>query len=212
MSPDHPSSLVPDWTDAELVKLMLAGDDAAGNEFVDRYSKLIYSLLIRQCGIPEDHQEDAYQYVFEKLYEDGCRRLRSWRGESALSTFLYVVVRNLGRDFREKEFRRDKWMIEAGEDGGEEFHDDSAPTPEDEVLVSRMEQIIGGLVDSLEEICSKIIDMKFMQDLSYKEIALAAGITVSNVGVRLHRCLDSLAQLMKREFPNLFEDRFHLDM
>ena len=207
-----PSTLTSDWTDAELVKLVLAGDAAAGNEFVDRHSKLIYSVLIRLCGIPEGYLEDAFNHVIEKLFEDDCRRLRAWRGESALSTYLFAVTRNLGRDYREKEFRRDKWMIEAGEDGGEEFHDDSAPTPEDEVLVSRMEQIIGGLVDSLEEICSKIIDMKFMQDLSYKEIALAAGITVSNVGVRLHRCLDSLAQLMKREFPNLFEDRFHLDM
>ena len=212
MSPDTPSSLVPDCSDAELVKLMLAGDGAAGNGFVDRYSRLIYSLLIRQCGIPEDHQEDAYQYVFEKLYEDGCRRLRSWRGESALSTFLYVVVRNLGRDFREKEFGRAKWMIEPGDDRGEDLHEGNAPTPEDEVVVSSMEKVIRDLVDSLEEICRQVIDLKFMKDMSYKEIVLATGLTVSNVGVRLHRCLDALAQLMKREFPDLFEDRFNLDL
>ena len=207
-----PFTLTSDWTDAELVKLVLAGDAAAGNEFVDRYSKLIYSILIRQCGIPVDQQNDAYQYVFEKLYEDDCRRLKFWRGESALSTFLYVVVRNLGRDFREKE---SGWARRLGPGEDEEvdsFSDDDAPTPEDELLVSQMEQIIGGLLDSLEEICRKIVDLRFMKDKSYKEIALAAGITVSNVGVRLHRCLDSLAMLMKREFPNLFEDRFHLDM
>jgi RNA polymerase sigma-70 factor (ECF subfamily) len=198
-------------SDAELVQLVLAGDPSAGSEFVDRFEKLIYSILIRQCGIPEGHQEDAFNHVFVKLFEDDCRRLRSWRGESALSTFLFVVVRNLGRDYREKEFGREKWM---GEDGDEpdSFSDDDAPTPEDEIVVSSMEQVIRDLVGSLEEICRRIIDMRFMQDLSYKEIALAAGLTVSNVGVRLHRCLDALAQLMKREFPDLFEDRFNFDL
>jgi RNA polymerase sigma factor (sigma-70 family) len=207
-----PSSLTPDWTDAELIKLVLAGDAAAGNEFVDRFKKLFYSTLRRFCGIPEDYLEDAFNHVIVKLFEDDCRRLRAWRGESALSTYLFAVTRNLGRDYREKEFRREKYMLEPGEDGGVEAHEDDAPTPEDELLVSRMEQVIAGLVGSLEEICNKIVDLRFMKDMSYNEIALAAGITVSNVGVRLHRCLESLTQLMKREFPDLFEDRFHLDM
>jgi RNA polymerase sigma-70 factor (ECF subfamily) len=212
MSPDTPSSLIPDWTDAELVQSVLAGDPSAGSEFVDRFEKLIYSILIRQCGIPEGHQEDAFNHVFVKLFEDDCRRLRSWRGESAMSTFLFVVVRNLGRDYREKEFGREKYMLEGGDDGGEDIRDGDMPTPEDEIVVSSMEKVIRDLVSSLEEICSRIIDMRFMQDLSYKEIALAAGLTVTNVGVRLHRCLDALAQLMKREFPDLFEDRFNFDL
>ena len=212
MSPDHPSPVMSDWTDAELIKFVLAGDGAAGNEFVDRYSKLIYSILIRLCGIPEDYLEDAFNHVIVKLFEDDCRRLRAWRGESALSTYLFAATRNLGRDYREKEFRREKYTLEPGDEGGDEFHDDDAPTPEDEVLTNRMEQVIANLVGSLEEICSKIIDLRFMKDMSYKEIALAAGLTMSNVGVRLHRCLESLSQLMKREFPDLFEDRFHLDM
>ena len=201
-----------DWTDAELIKLVLAGDAAAGNEFVDRFDKLIYSILIRQCGIQEDHQEDAFNHVFVKLFEDECRRLRTWRGESALSTFLYVVVRNLGRDYREKEFGREKYMLEAGDEGGQDLREDDAPTPEDEVVVSSMEKVIRDLVGSLEEICSRIIDLRFMKDMSYKEIVLATGLTVSNVGVRLHRCLDALSQLMKREFPDLFEDRFNFDL
>ena len=191
---------------------MLAGDGAAGNEFVDRYSKLIYSILIRLCGIPEDYLEDAFNHVIMKLLEDDFRRLRAWRGESALSTYLFAVTRNLGRDYREKEFRREKYMLEPGDDGGDEFHDGNAPTPEDEVLVSLMEKIIANLIGSLEEICSKIIDLRFMKDMSYNEIALAAGITVGNVGVRLHRCLDALAKLMKVKFPDLFDDRFNLDM
>ena len=212
MPPDHTSSVTSDWTDAELIKLVLAGDPSAGNECVDRFGKLIYSILIRQCGIPEDHQEDAFNHVFVKLFEDECRRLRTWRGESALSTFLYVVVRNLGRDYREKEFGREKYMLEAGDEGGQDLREDDAPTPEDEVVVSSMEKVIRDLVGSLEEICSRIIDLRFMKDMSYKEIVLATGLTVSNVGVRLHRCLDALSQLMKREFPDLFEDRFNFDL
>ncbi|MDF1525764.1 MAG: RNA polymerase sigma factor [bacterium] len=199
-------------SDAELVQRVLSGDSDAGNEFVDRCEKLIYSVLVRQCGIPTDHQEDAYQYVFVKLFEDDCRRLRLWRGESALSSFLFVVVRNLGRDYREKEFRKDKWEMPDEDCPENGASDGTYPTPEDETIINRMGKVVRDLVESLEDICRKIIDLRFMEDLSYKEIALKAGITVSNVGVRLHRCLDSLALLMRREFPDLFEDRFNLDL
>lgn len=212
MSPDRTSSSTLALTDAELVGQVISGNQVAGNHFVDRYEKLIYSVLIRQCGIKADQQEDAFQYIFVKLFEDDCRRLRSWRGESAFSSFLFVVVRNLGRDYREKESRRDNREV-SDEDWPETGDADGTdPTPEDESIINRMEQVVRDLVESLEDVCRKILDLRFVQELSYREISLAAGITVSNVGVRLHRCLDSLTQLMKREFSDLFEDRFHLDM
>ena len=212
MPHDFSSAGASEWPDAELVQRVLSGDSDAGNEFVDRYEKLIYSVLVRQCGIPTDHQEDAYQYVFVKLFEDDCGKLRSWRGESALSSFLFVVVRNLGRDYREKEFRKDRWEVPDEDHPEAGAADGTLPTPEDDTIINRMGQVVRDLVGSLEEICNRIIDLRFMQDLSYKEIALKAGITASNVGVRLHRCLNSLTQLMKKEFPDLFEDRFNLDL
>jgi RNA polymerase sigma-70 factor (ECF subfamily) len=147
-----------------------------------------------------------------KLFEDDCRRLRSWKGESSLSTWLFAVVRNLGRDYREKELTWIRRTEDDGGDGGESLRDDDMPTPEDELVVSQMESIIKGLLGSLEDMCRKIVDLRFMSDMSYKEIALAAGLTVSNVGVRLHRCLETLAHLMKRKFPDLFEDRFNFDL
>lgn len=212
MSSDHISPQRSELSDAELIQQILTGDGDAGNEFVDRYEKLIYSVLVRQCGIPTDHQEDAYQYVFVKLFEDDCRKLQSWRGESSLSSFLFVVVRNLGRDYREKESRKDKWEM-PDEDIPETWAaDGTLPTPEDETIINTMGQVVRDMMGALEDICRKIIDLRFMKDMSYNEIALAASITVSNVGVRLHRCLEALSQLMKKEFPDLFEDRFNFDL
>ena len=203
-----PSSL----PDQRLIQLVLSGDPAVGSELVDRFEKPIYTVLNRLCGLPPDHLDDAFNHVFVKLFEDDCRRLRSWKGESSLSTWLLAVVRNLGRDYREKELTWIRRTGEGGEDEGKSFRDDDMPTPEDELVVSRMELIIKGLLGSLEEVCRKIIDLRFMRDMSYKETALAAGLTVSGVGSRLHRCLETLAQLMKKKFPDLFEDRFNLDL
>ena len=197
--------------DSKLIQSLLSGDPFAGDQFIDRFGRLFYSILVHLCGIPEDHLDDAFEHICMKLFEDDCRRLRAWRGESALTTYLFAVTRNLGRDYRTKQFGRARWMSEGADDVGS-FSNDDVPTPEDEVLVNRMEGVIGDLIDSLEEICRKIIDMRFHRAMSYKEVALAAGITVSSVEVRLHRCLESLTQLMKRNFPDLFEDRFNLDM
>lgn len=195
-----------------MIKRVLGGDVSAGSEFVDRYNKLIYSVLTRLCGLPVDHLENAFRHVFVKLFEDDCCRLREWRGETAFSAFLLAASRDLGRNYRENVLIRGNPALATGTDRSEETATDVSLSPEDDVLVSRMEQAIVRLSASLEETCQKILDLKFIKNMSNKEIALAAGLEVSTVGVRLHRCMDTLAQLMKREFPEQFEDRFHLDL
>ena len=194
------------WTDRDLVEQVLLANDIADREFVERYRKLIFSTLRRFCGLPEDYIDDAFQHVFAKLFEDDCRRLRMWRGESKLSTYLVSIIINLGRDFRESVYARHARRQDPDYvlDDDRQHQAAEPPSPESETQLREMEEILGNLMASLEEICRKIIDLRYMREMSYQEISEALEISGSNVGVRLHRCLDALGRLMRERYPDLF--------
>ena len=50
-------------------------------------------------GLPEAEAEEFVSVVLEKLLEDDCRRLRSFRAEASLKSYLYAVVRHLLHDY-----------------------------------------------------------------------------------------------------------------
>ncbi len=50
-------------SDAELVSACRRGDEAASNEFVNRFQRLIFSVL-RRAGLSEEQSADILQKVF----------------------------------------------------------------------------------------------------------------------------------------------------
>jgi RNA polymerase sigma factor (sigma-70 family) len=76
------SGAIHDRSDADLIGECLSGRQAAWNELVDRYSRLVYAAA-RRCGLCDADAEDVHQNVFVSLYRhlDGvtdANRLSSW--------------------------------------------------------------------------------------------------------------------------------------
>src|SRR5436190_7439609 len=68
--------------DAALVKRCQKGDQAAWNELVDRYQRLIYAIP-RRAGLSEEQASDVFQEVFLTLVEkideiQQPEKIRSW--------------------------------------------------------------------------------------------------------------------------------------
>ena len=57
-----------DLPDAELVRRMRAGDEAAWAAFVERYSRYVYAIAIRAYRLREHDAEDVFQEVFARAY------------------------------------------------------------------------------------------------------------------------------------------------
>jgi len=91
--PDH----APVWSaahedprdDVQLVADHCAGDPTAFSEIFRRHKDRMWAVAVRTCGDPE-LAADAVQDAFLAAY----RRFGSFRGESALSTWLHRVVVN----------------------------------------------------------------------------------------------------------------------
>ena len=76
-------------TDFELAQASAAGDEVAFETIYRTHFRRVYSLCLRMLGNPTD-AEDVTQDVFIQLY----RKIGSFQGDSALSTWLYRMTVN----------------------------------------------------------------------------------------------------------------------
>jgi RNA polymerase sigma factor (sigma-70 family) len=84
-------------SDQKLVQEILDGSLAAWHEFIDRYSGLIFGIIRRRLVMEnEDDIRSVYVDILKSLY-DG--RLKMYRGEARLSTWLTVYTRSRAFDF-----------------------------------------------------------------------------------------------------------------
>jgi len=86
---DSPPS-TPEVAERYLVARAQQGDEAAFAEIFERYKRRVYALCLRLTGVPAD-AEDLTQDVFLLLF----RKISTFRGESAFSTWLHRLVANV---------------------------------------------------------------------------------------------------------------------
>src|SRR5712691_5185322 len=105
--------LVPDDRDGEraLVRLASAGDESAFERLYRTHSGRVFALCLRMSG-SRQHATELTQDVFVHVWQ----RLGTWRGESALASWIYRLTVNLVLSNVRGEQRRQKHeMAEEGE-------------------------------------------------------------------------------------------------
>ena len=134
--------------------------------------------------------EDIVQEAFMKLHAQfkNVREPKHW---------LYRTVHNLALNHR-----RDSGKIISLDSKIEENeHNDAAdPQPLPDEQIARLEGI--GLVrlgmEALDVRSREVLQMKFTENLSYKEISVRTGLKVGHVGYLLHHALKAMAEELSK--------------
>ncbi len=66
------------------------------------YSDYIYTIVrekMLSSKLPIDDVDDCFSHMILKLAENGCKKIRQFRGESSFKTFLTVACRNITIDY-----------------------------------------------------------------------------------------------------------------
>ena len=183
-----------------LVERARSGDDAAFEEIVNRYSRLVYNIALRSAASPED-ASDITQETFLKAW----RSLSSFRGDCALSTWLCRIAINCACDHARAAKRHYSVSLSAPEeDGGGEFDipvTDTAALPEEEI--TRREEIsaVRDAIAALPDEQRMIVTMRDITGLSYAEIADSLGLEMGTVKSRINRARNAVKNfLLERNF------------
>jgi len=188
------------WTEvggreAALIQRCAAKDEDACAELVSEHQRMVYQLSLNLLG---DHNEalDLSQEVFLRVF----RTIHSFRGQSALRTWIYRIVVNQARN-RQRWWRRRHRSQQVSLDDHIRDHGD-LPEQNDGASPDRMlgrKQLadrIRGALDRLPFDQRTALVLREIDGLSYDEIGFSLGIAVGTVKSRLARARESLrAQL-----------------
>ena len=180
----------PGWEDRRLVGSCLRGDQRGWHALVDKYSRLVYAVILRY-GVKPDDASDLFQTVWVNVYSD----LEKVRKHDSLRSWLITVTRRRCYHWRQEQQRRQRLMQES-RDGPIE----AAVEPSD-MAGLESDQRVREAVFRLPERCREMIGMLFYADppMPYRDVARKLGLAVGSIGFIRGRCLRKLQKLLESE-------------
>jgi RNA polymerase sigma-70 factor (ECF subfamily) len=126
--------------------------------------------------------EEIVQEVFLQLHTH-------WDDVDTPRAWLFRSVRNKAYNYN----RDNKREILTGND--REVQSPNAEDETPEALLLRMETVgtLRLIVEELDEADRQLVHLKYFEDLKYRDISAQTGLSISNVGYRLHHILKELA-------------------
>ena len=186
-------------TDAELVRLVLEGDQAAFAELIQRYQRLVFNIVYHYLGRSGD-AEDLAQEVFFRLYRslkryDTKRPMRHWVGKIASNRCLDEI--------RKRKTRKTALFADLGEDEAERIHRlfESAPegAPLSAAQARKCLELLQTAMDTLNDKDRLAFVLREIEDMPYSDVAailesseVAARIRVSRARKALQESLEEV--------------------
>lgn len=170
-----------------LVVRCQAGDEAAFAELVERYAPRLRYFLRKLLG--DGHAaEDALQDV----WLDVVRAIPRLADAGAFAAWAYRIARD--RAFRRLRRRRGR-PADAPLDG-EALADESAG---EEAFAAERAEAIHAALDGLSPEHREVLVLRFLEGMSYDDIARASGCPLGTVRSRLHHAKRALRRALGRE-------------
>ena len=181
--------------DQALVERVQAGDRRAFDLLVRKYQHRLVALISRYVR-DWSECEDIAQESFVRAW----KALPSFRGESAIYTWLYKIAVNTAKNHLVAMGRRpptdDIGIEDAMQiDGGMRLKDKA--TPEHELLRQEIEQTVFDTVEQLPEDLKTAITLREVEGLSYEEIAEKMDCPIGTVRSRIFRARDAIDQKLR---------------
>lgn len=168
--------------DEALVLRAQADDERAFGELVGRYETKVYSLAMKMLRNPED-AEDVLQETFLRAY----RGLKSFRGNSTFSTWIYRITANSAL----MKLRKKQLPTVSIEDADEREAPiniaDWSPGPVEQLLTLETQQAMSDAIEALPAEFRQVFVLRDLEGHSNADVAEILDLSVAAVKSRLHR-------------------------
>jgi len=171
--------------DGRVIEACRQGDRAAFQLLFETYKDKVFSIAVYSSGGDRAVADDVTQQIFLKLFT----AIRQFRGDSEFTTWLYRLVVNACLDER----RRRRRLLPWGETVAMKNPGDKKPQ---EKQYARLEvsEAVQKAIGELKPKFRLPILLKYIEGLSYEEIASVMGCSKGTVASRLNRGHSQLAK------------------
>ena len=156
----------------------------------DRYKDRVYNVCFRITGSPSDAL-DASQETFGILF----RRIREFRFESRFSSWVYRIAVNASIDVRRRaRSRRISSLenIQGADENKYELADRGVEMPSISASRREFELAVQHAISRLSPKLRSIVVLRYIENLSYEEVAETLRISLGTVKSRLARAHEAL--------------------
>ncbi len=185
-APAGPATLI--RSDEQLLSDFIEGNQSAFDLLITRFKDRIYRSALGLMTNEAD-AEELTQDVFVTLY----RKAQQFRGDSALSSWLYRITHNLGKNMllrRKIKYAVSlEWLMDSVPHIG--AHSDFSQSVERN---DTMEQILK-LMAQLDPLSRHILTLREINELSYEEISESTGRPLGTIKSRISRAKTKLQSL-----------------
>lgn len=174
----------PEFEDRATIIAAQQGDRDAFKELYERYRDRVYNIIFYSIG-DEFRAEDVLQIVFVKIY----RGLPSFRFEASLATWIYrITVNECLNQQRGRQAHQIPFEALLGSD--EEL--DLRAAADFRHAEGERREIVHRAVMDLSPRLRAVVVLKYLEGLSYDEIASVLECSPGTVASRLNRALTQL--------------------
>jgi RNA polymerase sigma-70 factor (ECF subfamily) len=194
---DSDADSQPEWTEeareALLIQKAQRGDREAFTAIMKLYRERIVRMAYHMIG---DHEEaqDLCQETFVKAY----RALGRFDAGRPFSPWLYRIAHNVTLDHLRRRKARPVISDPESEFLLEDNPDHAAENPQQSLLMQEMRREVVEAIQSLPDNYRSVIVFRYLDDLSYGEIAETLNLTEANVMMRMSRARRMLKEKLNR--------------
>ena len=160
--------------------------EQALRECFEKYADMLYRLCLFRLHGDEMGASDLVQ---ESFYRAGME-LAKWKEIQNLKSFIFRISTNLIIDLSRKV--KTESLDEKEED--EYIPEATIPSPEKQAYAQIEIERMYGILDELPEQDRDLFLLRFVEDITPKEIAEMLGLDTNSLTVRLHRLKNKVAE------------------
>ena len=175
-------------SDAQLMRLVSAGDTQAFRRLVERHQSLVIGTVARMIGASD--AEDVAQQVFLNVWKSAPR----WRPEAKFTTWLLTITKRLV--FNESRRRVRTRLVPQSPEEEDAFsqHPDTSPGPDSRMLSKELNQAVEQAMLALPEKERLAVVLRRQEGMAYEEIAEVLGVSLPAVKSLLFRARNTLKE------------------
>lgn len=179
----------------QKIKEVKKGDQSAFEEIVSYYQQKVYQICYRMLGNVHE-AEDIAQESFVRAFVN----IHSYDDKRKFSTWLYRIATNLAIDRIRK--KKPDYFLDAEVKGTKgldmySYLSDDAPKPDEEVESLELQSFIQKQILSLSPKYRSVIVLRYINELSLKEISETLDMPIGTVKTRIHRGREALRKKLR---------------
>ncbi|MEE9350267.1 MAG: RNA polymerase sigma factor [Flavobacteriaceae bacterium] len=173
------------------IKKALTGDQSAYKKLLNTFWKDVYRFLLEKTK-NEDEAEDITIKTFAKAFD----KLSIYKESYKFKTWLITISKNIYIDHLRQQ-KQATISITKSDNSVFDIKDES-PSAEDRIITEQNLAKLLAYIKKLKPHYQEVIQLRYFQEMTYKEIAKTLDEPITNVKVKLLRAKKLLSEIIKK--------------